>query len=74
MSDKTYDAFCFVGRLLLPALAVLYTTVGKIWNLPYTNEVPATITAVALFINTVMKINSDNYFADKTIVQEVNEE
>lgn len=74
MTNKTYDAFAWTGRILLPASAVLYTTVGKIWGLPYTAEIPATITAVALFINAILKHNSDVFFEDKEIVKSVNEE
>lgn len=74
MANKTYDTLAWIGRILLPALAVLYTTVGKIWGLPYTAEIPATITAIALFINAILKHNSDVFFEDKEIVKSVNEE
>ena len=74
MTNKTYDTLAWTGRILLPATAVLYTTVGKIWGLPYTAEIPATITAVALFINAVLKKQSDDYFEDKEVVKSVNEE
>lgn len=73
MNNKTYDAFAWIGRILLPALAVLYTTVGKLWNLPYINEIPATMTAIAVFINAILKANSDKFFEDKEIVQSVDE-
>jgi len=74
MSNKTYDTFAWIGRILLPALAVLYATLGKLWNLPYINEVPATITAIAVFINAILKHSSDTFFEDKEIVKSVNEE
>lgn len=74
MTNKTYDTLAWIGRILLPALAVLYTTVGKIWGFPYTAEIPATITAIALFINAILKHNSDVFFEDKEIVKSVNEE
>jgi hypothetical protein len=73
MNNKTYDTFAWIGRILLPALAVLYTTVGKLWNLPYINEIPATMTAIAVFINAILKANSDKFFEDKEIVQSVDE-
>lgn len=74
MNNKTYDALAWIGRILLPALAVLYATLGKLWDLPYINEIPATITAVAVFINAILKHSSDLFFEDKEIVQSVNEE
>ena len=74
MNNKTYDALAWIGRILLPALAVLYATLGKLWELPYINEIPATITAVAVFINAILKHSSDTFFEDKEIVKSVNEE
>lgn len=71
MNNKTYDILAWIGRILLPALAVLYGTVGKIWGLPYVQEVPATITAIALFINTCLKIDSDKFFEGKAIVDDL---
>lgn len=73
MTNKTYDVLCWVGRILLPALAVFYATLGKLWNLPYINEIPATITAIAVFINAILKHQSDNYFEDKEVVKSVDE-
>ena len=73
MTDKFYNAWCWIGRILLPACAVLYATIGKLWNLPYITEVPATITAVAVFINALLKRQSDNYFSDKLIVDNTQE-
>lgn len=74
MNNKTYDTLAWIGRILLPACAVLYATLGKLWNLPYINEIPASITAVAVFINAILKHSSDTFFEDKDIVQSVNEE
>lgn len=74
MNCKIYDTLAWLGRILFPALATLYATVGKIWNLPYLVEIPATISAVALFINAVLKIDSDKFFENKTIVADINEE
>ena len=73
MSNKTYDTLKWLGNILLPALAVLYATIGKIWGLPYVVEIPATITAIAVFINAILKKSSDNYFEDKEIVKSVDE-
>ena len=61
MSSKTYDKLAYTGRIILPALATLWLTLSKIWNLPYGTEIGATITAVGLFLNAVLKINSMSY-------------
>ncbi len=71
MTNKTYDILAWVGRILLPALAVFYATLGKLWNLPYINEIPATITAVAVFINAILKADSDKFFDGKVIIDDL---
>lgn len=78
LENKTYDILAFVGRVVLPALSVLYATLGEIWHLPYTKEIPLTITAIDLFLNTLLGISSNTYYKDKvsslTIVDEGFEE
>ena len=62
LSNKTYDILAFIGRVVLPALSVLYATLGEIWGLPFTKEIPLTITAIDLFLNTLLGISSNNYY------------
>lgn len=62
MSNSVYDILAFIGRVVLPALSVLYATLGEIWHLPFTKEIPLTITAIDLFLNTLLGISSNNYY------------
>jgi len=62
LSNKTYDILAFIGRVALPALSVLYATLGEIWHLPFTKEIPLTITAIDLFLNSLLGISSNNYY------------
>lgn len=62
LSNKVYDVLAFIGRVVLPALAVLYATLGEIWKLLYTKEIPLTITAFDLFLNTLLGISSNTYY------------
>lgn len=64
-----YDILAWLGRIGLPALSVLYATLGKIWSLPYTEQIPLTITAIAVFINALLGINSKAYFEEHDIVK-----
>ena len=64
LDNKTYDVLAFIGRVVLPALSVLYATLGEIWHLPYTKEIPLTITAFDLFLNTLLGISSNNYYKE----------
>lgn len=64
-----YDILAWLGRIGLPALSVLYATLGKIWSLPFTEQIPLTITAVAVFINALLGINSKSFFEEHDIVK-----
>lgn len=67
LENKTYDILAFIGRVVLPALSVLYATLGEIWHLPYTKEIPLTITAFDLFLNTLLGISSNNYYKQEQL-------
>lgn len=62
MDNKTYDILKKVALIFLPALATLWLTIGKIWGLPYTTEIGATITAVAVSLGACLEISSKNYY------------
>lgn len=62
LSNAMYDCLAFIGRVVLPALSVLYATLGEIWHLPFTKEIPLTITAVDLFLNSLLGISANNYY------------
>ena len=64
MSNETYDVLKKVALIFLPALATLWLTVGKIWGLPYTSEIGATITAVSVFLGACLEVSSKNYYAE----------
>ena len=65
LNDKTYDIFCWIGRIVMPSLAVLYTTLGDIWGLPYTSEIPATIMGLDVFLNALLGISANTYYKEK---------
>lgn len=61
LSNTTYDVLKWVCTIVLPALATLYATLGGIWGLPYTDEIPVTITAIDTFLGACLMISSSNY-------------
>lgn len=65
LNDKTYDVLCWIGRIVIPSLAVLYTTLGDIWGLPYTSEIPATIMGLDVFLNALLGISANTYYKEK---------
>lgn len=64
MNKDLYDFLSRLGRFILPALGILYGSLADIWYLPYAKEVPATITAIVIFINAILKKDSDKYFGN----------
>lgn len=67
MSDRLYDILAIIGRLVLPALGTLYFALAKIWGLPMAEEIVGTISAVTIFLNTILKIKSDQYWAEEDL-------
>lgn len=65
MSNKTYDALKFIAQVVLPAVGTLYLTLGSIWTgvieLPYPEQISATIMAVDTFLGVLLGISSANY-------------
>jgi len=65
MTDKTYNLLKWIAQIVLPALGTLWTGVAIAWHIGYIEEVLATITAVELFLGTILGISTANYNARK---------
>lgn len=61
MNDKVYDIMKYAALIVLPATATLYTALAGIWNLPYAEQIPATIVAVDTFLGAVLMISNSRY-------------
>lgn len=61
MSNRMYDILKNIALIVLPALATLVIAVFEIWNLPYGAQIGATITAIATFLGTILKVSSIMY-------------
>ena len=61
LDDKIYDILKWVALVVLPAIATLYTALAGVWGLPYAQEIPATITAVDLFLGALLGVSSAQY-------------
>lgn len=68
MNDTVYDVLKWVALIVLPAVATLYTTLAGIWGLPFAEQVPATVTAIDLFIGALLGLSNATY--KKEIVDE----
>ena len=61
LNDKVYDVLKWAALVVLPAIATLYTALAGVWGLPYAQEIPATITAVDLFIGALLGVSTAQY-------------
>lgn len=69
MKNSTYDKLKFLAQIVLPSIATLWVAISTIWNLPLGKEIEGTITAVIVFIDTVLgltlaKASSDYHKGD----------
>ena len=71
LNDKTYDLLSWLGKIVLPSLAVLYATLADTWGLPYSSEISATIMALDVFLNALLGISTANYY--KSTYEDVDE-
>ena len=60
LSDSAYNILKWICLIALPALAVFYYTLSKIWGIPFGAEIPATINAVAVLIGALIGISQIN--------------
>jgi hypothetical protein len=56
--NRLYDILKWVAIILLPALAVLYSTLGLAWGWPMVTEIVITINGIALFIGALIGVSS----------------
>lgn len=61
LSNEAYDILKEIALTIIPALAVLYATLGKIWGLPYVSEIPATLMAIDTAMGVMLHISTSEY-------------
>ena len=61
LPNGLYDILKWICLIVLPAVALLYGTLGTIWGWPYVEEIVKTINAIALFVGTLIGISTINY-------------
>ena len=64
MSNKMYDILVYIAQIVLPALGTLYFALCGIWGFPYGEEIIGTITAVDIFLGTILKISQTKYYKE----------
>ena len=66
MKNKTYDTLKTVALIVAPILTFT-SAVCAIWNVPYSEQITATLAALAALIGTLLKDSSDKYNTEKKI-------
>lgn len=61
LDNKVYDILKWVALVVFPAIATLYTALAGVWGLPFAEEIPATITAIDLFIGALLGVSTARY-------------
>ena len=64
LSNRSYDILKWIALAVIPASATLILTVGKIWGLPYYDNIAATITALGVFIAAIIGVSTSAYRTD----------
>ena len=64
MSDKMYDALKFFVNIM-PLIVVLYCSLADTWGLPFSKEIVATISAITVFVNSILNQSSIGYQKEK---------
>lgn len=65
MKNKTYDVLKKIALVVLPALATLVITIFEIWNIPYGEQIGATITAIDTTLGIILGVSTYNYNKNK---------
>ena len=61
LSNKIYDILKWIALIVLPAIATLYTGLSSTWNLPFGEQISATITLVDTFLGALLGISAVKY-------------
>ena len=73
MNNKTYDILKTIGTCL-PLVATFVLLLKDAWGIPYAEPIAMTIGGVSTLLLGILAEVSKQYFKDKTIVEDVNEE
>lgn len=69
-NSNYYDVLCYVGRIVLPALAVFVSTLGAEVGLPYADTISKVVMAVDVFLNALLQQSSIAYYKEQSETEE----
>lgn len=65
MSNKVYDILKWITMYLIPAAGTLYFALSSIWGLPYGEQILGTLSAIEIFLATILGISTSKYNKSK---------
>lgn len=65
LSNKTYDVLKWLSLVAIDAVGLFYSTLSKIWGLPFGDQVFETCVAVSIFLGALIGISSAQYKNNK---------
>lgn len=60
VSNKVYDILCFIAKIIAP-LATLVSAIMTIWNVPYAEQITATLASIDVFMGALVTILKAQY-------------
>lgn len=60
-NSNLYDVLKWIASVGLPAITAFWLTLGQIWELPYTNQIGATLAAITTLACALLGISSIKY-------------
>lgn len=66
LPNNIYDILKWVAMIVLPALATAVSTIFGLWDIPYSEPIAGTITAIATFMGAILMVSSANYKKQQT--------
>ncbi len=61
LSNRTYDVLKALAQVWMPAVAVLYAALAVLWGFPAGFEVVGTVTALELFLGTILGLSKKSF-------------
>lgn len=67
LSNRTYDILKWIDLIALPAIGTAYGALSQIWNLPFPDEIPATIMVICTLLGALLGVSSATYYKQVSI-------
>lgn len=65
MTNQVYDILKFIAQIVLPALATLIVSLGKIWGMTNSEQIAGTIMAIDAFLGALLGVSTMVYNKNK---------